>query len=204
MFWLVLAIAAWGVVHSWLASLRVKAAVRRRLGEGAARLYRLAYNVFSALTFIPILLLVRFLPDQLLYSVPSPWFFVMLAGQLLAVVCIVLALLQVDAFAFIGLRQPFQGEPTAQLVTNGFYRWVRHPLYLFGLLTLWLTPVMTRNLLVVYLALTAYLIIGAMFEERKLLREFGPAYAEYRAHTHMLIPLPRFPGKGAARSAKAR
>ncbi len=200
MFWLILAIAIWGAVHSWLASLGVKRAVRRGTGEHAARLYRLAYNVFSALTFIPILVLVRLLPDKLLYAVPSPWLFLMLAGQLLAVLCIILTLLEVDALSFVGLRQPFQGEAPSHLVTGGFYRWVRHPLYLFGLLILWLTPVMTRNLLVAYVALSVYLIIGAMFEERKLLREFGPAYAQYKARTPMLIPLLRWTGKRTPRA----
>lgn len=191
MIWLVLSIAIWGSVHSWLASLGVKDAVRRTFGDGAARLYRLGYNLFSVVSFVPILLLLRLLPDALLYTVPSPWVFLMLAGQLAAILCILVTLLQVDAPAFIGLRQLLGKEAPDRLVTAGFYRWVRHPLYLFGLLVLWLTPLMTLNLLVLYLSLTAYLIIGAVFEERKLLRVFGSAYAEYKARTPMIIPLPR-------------
>ncbi len=202
MLWLVLAIAAWGLVHSWLASLGVKEAVRGRFGVGAMRFYRLAYNVFSFVTFVPILLLVGLLPDRVLYVMPPPWRYVMLAGELLAVLCILLALLQVDAASFIGLRQVLQAEQPSQLVTNGFYRWVRHPLYLLGLLILWLTPAMTRNLLVAYVSLTAYLIIGAMFEERKLLREFGAAYAEYRARTPMLIPFLKLPARQPAVQGK--
>jgi protein-S-isoprenylcysteine O-methyltransferase Ste14 len=195
MLWLVLGIALWGAVHSWMASLGFKETVRRRLGEGAARSYRLVYNAFSVVTFGPILLLVKVLPDRPLYAVPAPWLFFMVAGQLAAIVCIIIAVLQVDAAAFIGLRQVIQGEEAPHLVTNGFYRWIRHPLYLFGLLILWLTPVMTRNLLVAYLALSAYLVLGALFEERKLLREYGAAYAEYRARTPMLIPLLKQAGK---------
>ncbi len=190
MLWLILAIALWGAVHSWLASLAIKDALRRRFGEGASRLYRLAYNIFSAVTFAPIVLLIGLTPDRVLYVVPFPWRDLMLAGELAALLCIVLALLQVDAASFIGLRQMIWGEQPSQLVTRGFYRWVRHPLYLFGLLILWLTPAMTLNLLVVDLVLTAYLIVGAMFEERKLLREFGSAYAEYRLRTPMFLPLP--------------
>lgn len=41
-----------------------------------------------------------------------------------------------------------------------------------------------------YQALTAIVIvIGLQFEERKLVREFGRAYEEYRARTPMLFPL---------------
>lgn len=41
---------------------------------------------------------------------------------------------------------------------------------------------------IVYTALTIYVWIGIGFEERKLLREFGQAYADYKFHMPMLIP----------------
>ena len=47
---------------------------------------------------------------------------------------------------------------------------------------------MTWNLLALIVGLTAYIFIGAHFEERKLLLEFGDAYAEYRRQTPMLVP----------------
>jgi protein-S-isoprenylcysteine O-methyltransferase Ste14 len=47
---------------------------------------------------------------------------------------------------------------------------------------------MSLNSFVVYSALTIYVLIGIIFEERKLLREFGETYASYRAVTPMLIP----------------
>jgi len=54
---------------------------------------------------------------------------------------------------------------------------------------------MTWNLLALIIGLTTYIIIGAYFEERKLLNEFGDAYAEYRQHTPMLIPGLRLPSR---------
>jgi protein-S-isoprenylcysteine O-methyltransferase Ste14 len=47
---------------------------------------------------------------------------------------------------------------------------------------------MTQNTMVVMIAATVYIIVGALYEERKLEREFGTAYAEYKATTPMLIP----------------
>jgi protein-S-isoprenylcysteine O-methyltransferase Ste14 len=73
-------------------------------------------------------------------------------------------------------------------MTGGLYHYVRHPLYTFSLLILWLSPTMTLNSFIVYLALTIYILIGIVFEERKLLREFGEEYANYRSITPMLIP----------------
>ncbi|NOY97856.1 MAG: isoprenylcysteine carboxylmethyltransferase family protein [Chloroflexi bacterium] len=190
MAWLILAVLGWGVVHSVLASLTTKDLLRRLLGEQTMRFYRLFYNLFAAATFLPILYLMRALPDRVLYAIPAPWLYLALAGQALAVMGEVAGVLQTDAWAFAGLRQIVSGaEAEAQeLTVKGLYRWMRHPLYAFGLLFIWLTPVMTVNMLVVYIALTVYIVAGAYFEERRLLREFGDAYAEYRTVTPMFIP----------------
>jgi len=47
---------------------------------------------------------------------------------------------------------------------------------------------MTLNRLVLWVILSLYILIGAYFEERKLLNDFGVEYAEYKAKTPMLIP----------------
>ena len=189
MIWLMLTIAAWGAVHSWLASLGVKDRIRRGLGEVAWRSYRLAYNAFSLVSFAPIALLVRTLPDHVLYSIHGPLMYVMLVAQGLALICLFVGVLQTDAATFIGVRQILAGEAADRLVVDGLYRWVRHPLYFFGLALLWLAPRMTLNQLVTSASLTVYLFVGAFFEERKLLREFGSTYAEYRSRTPMIIPI---------------
>ena len=182
-------IILWGIVHSWLASLEAKKLLVRVFGKNRMRVYRLAYNIFAILSFAPVLLLVRLIPDQNLYNVPSPWLFLMVAGQGLSALMLLVGFLQTDALSFIGLRQLVElDELTGTLVTNGLYRLIRHPLYLFGLLFIWLTPVMTRNLLIVFISLTVYIFIGAYFEERKLLSVFGQAYAEYKSRTPMMIP----------------
>jgi protein-S-isoprenylcysteine O-methyltransferase Ste14 len=83
-------------------------------------------------------------------------------------------------------------EKPGRLVTGGFYRAMRHPLYTFGLLALWLSPAVTINSFIVYVSLTLYILVGAYFEERKLLREFGRQYADYRSVTPMIVPRLRF------------
>ncbi len=80
-------------------------------------------------------------------------------------------------------------EPGTLIVT-GLYRWVRHPLYTAGLLLIWLTPVMTTSILALNLSLTLYIIVGSRLEERRLLAEFGQAYADYQAAVPGLIPRP--------------
>ncbi len=187
MFWLISTIALWGIVHSILASLGFKDFLRRRLGNGAMKFYRLFYNLFAVASITPVLYLMASLPDTVFYQVLPPWSYLMRAGQMLSVLLLFAAALQTDLLAFMGLRQLFE-EEHSHLVTYGFYRFVRHPLYTFGLLILWLSPSVTVNEFVVYATLTAYILVGVMFEERKLQREFGQKYAEYKSVTPMLIP----------------
>ncbi len=187
-FWLVLSVALWGIVHSWLASRQAKAWFQRVVGQPADRFYRFGYNVFSVLSFLPVLALMVLLPDAPLYIILAPWVVLTLLGQGLAALVLVVGVLQTDTLAFIGVKQLFGGEESSALVTRGLYRLVRHPLYTGGLLFIWLTPSMTANQLTVTVAATLYIIIGAYFEERKLLRLFGQEYADYQAVTPMLVP----------------
>jgi protein-S-isoprenylcysteine O-methyltransferase Ste14 len=113
----------------------------------------------------------------------------MIAGEFLAGVALVAGFLQSRPFEFLGITQ--QGSPVeepVQLTTNGLYHYIRHPLYSAGLALLWLLPWMTVNLLVINLALTVYIIIGATIEERKLKSEFGQAYGDYMTVTPMFVP----------------
>ena len=177
-----------------MASLGFKNLLQRTFGDGVMRFYRLLYNVFSALSFFPILYMMVVLPNRDLYQVSSPWNYLMLVGQGLSVLMLIIAVLQTDTLAFIGLRQIVTDDENGKLVTDGLYRFIRHPLYTFGLLILWLTPSMTINSLIVYISLTIYILVGAYFEERKLLRVFGQEYADYKSVTPMLIPSLKFSG----------
>jgi protein-S-isoprenylcysteine O-methyltransferase Ste14 len=188
MFWLIFTIALWGIIHSWLASLGFKNSLRRSLGDGFMRFYRLLYNVFAVISIAPVLYLMIALPDKTLYQVPPPWNVLMRAGQVISALLLFAAALQTDILSFAGLRQLVEEEKHGDLITGGLYHFVRHPLYTFSLLILWLSPSMSVNSFIVYAALTIYILIGIVFEERKLLREFGKLYADYRSATPMLIP----------------
>jgi len=185
---LFLSSALWGLVHSLLASLKVKEAIQQALNAPAMSWYRLAYNLFAVISFLPVMILASFMTDKPLYAIPVPWLYATLVIQLAAVIALAVGLLQTDVWSFIGLRQVMGGESRGSIVTDGLYRYVRHPLYAAGLVFIWFTPVMTWNRFVLYFSLTLYIIIGAYFEERKLLREFGRDYYEYKVRTPMLIP----------------
>lgn len=189
-FWLVFYIILWGIVHSMMASLQFKALLRRAFSLSVERVYRLIYNIFSVLTFLPVLAIVALTPDRILYSVPLPWSGLMVLGELLAITALVVGVMQTGAWDFIGVKQLTDPQPdrSPELVTRGLYRFIRHPLYSAGMVFIWLAPRMTVNLLALNSAVSIYLIIGALFEERKLQRQFGQAYVNYKAATPMFIP----------------
>ena len=161
----------------------------------AERGYRLGYNLFSILSFLPVLMLVVVLPDRMLYSIPFPWLVLTLAIQAAALLALLVGVRQTGVSRFLGFGQLLErrAEGQAPMIVDGLYRWVRHPLYTAGLVFIWLLPVMTLNILALNIGSSAYLVIGALFEERRLVREFGEAYITYRQQTPMLIPRP--PGK---------
>jgi methanethiol S-methyltransferase len=203
MFWLILSVLLWGFLHSVFASLKAKELTRRWLGETLARFYRLAYNLFASLSFIPVLVIAAVTSDRRLYVVPLPWSALMVIGQLLAMVALVVGFRPTDTLEFIGLRQllaPVTGKQVdgsaesrrGKLFRSGLYRYVRHPLYAAGLAFIWLMPLMTVNVLAINISLTVYVLVGAFFEERKLRHEFGQEYVDYAAVTPMLIPFTKW------------
>ena len=191
-FVLTLFFVSYAVVHSLLAGLPVKNWVRKTFGPATDRWYRLLYNIFATITLLPLFLLLALLPDHTLYVIPVPWRWVMVGGQLLALLGMGLAAIQTNPFHFIGISQLFAEKPAehSSFTVNGFYNWVRHPIYFFSLLFIWLTPLMTINLFVTYLLFTIYFYSGSIYEERRLVAEFGVAYQEYQQRVPRLIPIP--------------
>jgi len=182
----------YGVVHSWLASISVKNWMRQTFGSTADRWYRLAYNIFAVITLLPLLPMLILLPSRTLYVVPLPWRWLMVTGQLLAILAAAISLLQTGALHFMGLSQLVDEDQDRndKLNLGGFYAWVRHPLYTFSIVFLWLTPVMTTSTLTLFILFTLYFYVGSIYEERRLVAEFGAAYENYRRQVPRLMPLP--------------
>ena len=81
-------------------------------------------------------------------------------------------------------------EKTTRLITEGAYRYIRHPLYSSLLFLAWgiffKAPSGLGVLLV--LAATLFLFATARVEEEENLRYFGKQYREYMRRTKMFIP----------------
>ena len=81
-------------------------------------------------------------------------------------------------------------EKTTELVTEGAYRYIRHPLYSSLLFLTWGAFFKKPSLVSVCLAVIAtfFLTMTAKMEEAENVRFFGAAYQEYMKQTRMFIP----------------
>jgi protein-S-isoprenylcysteine O-methyltransferase Ste14 len=180
---------AYGALHSILASLAVKSLVRQVTGSLYDRLYRLFFVIFVSLILLPVLYLVVALPDEVLYRIPMPWAILTSALQMGSLGALAYALMQTGPFLFVGLRQAAEGaEPAPHFTQDGLYGIVRHPLYTFSMILIWLMPVMSWNLLAFNIGASGYMVVGMIFEERKLVLEFGEVYLNYRRRVPALVP----------------
>jgi len=156
----------------------------------AAKYYRVLYNMFALISLLPILYYHVTRPSQLI--VPATWkeafTFIGLALATYGIIFVRLAFKQFSLKKFLGLKPADSSEEV--LHTQGVLKAVRHPLYFGGLLMLvgyWFFSPTQVNLITVLL-LIAYLIVGAHFEEQRLVRQFGESYKKYQQQVPMLIP----------------
>lgn len=186
--------AAWSVLHSWIAALFTKRLARGVFGKEIDRYYRLIFVVTAVLTLNPILAMVAFLPARLFWVIPSSWRMLTLSIQLFTLVGILITVFQTDLMAFAGIKQlrnPMAEKENA-LVIKGPYRIVRHPMYLFSILLFWLTPFVTDLVLAFIPASTLYFLIGTVPEEQKLVEIYGEEYKRYQEEVPRIIPGVKF------------
>jgi len=98
---------------------------------------------------------------------------------------------------FVGLKQLSlsvgeiqRTESTPELVTDGLFSLVRHPLYFFAIVAGVLSPQMSLDRVMVGLVIFAYFVFAIPIEERKLVKIFGTSYEKYQTTTPMLFPSP--------------
>jgi len=179
-----LAWASFGLLHSVLAADSIK----NRLAFG--RYHRLVYNGFALAHLGIVWWLGRiWLAGAPPLGVPSTAALVGDGATLLGLGIIAVALTGYDRGRFLGTTQirSLGDEPDEDLKTGGLLRYVRHPLYSGLFLVLW-GHAQTEFSLATAVWGSVYLLIGAMYEERRLADRYGDAYVEYRRRVPAFIP----------------
>lgn len=204
----------WGAVIIWIALYALflafipfyKKSQRKPASVYLAFIIALAFEMFG----LPLSL--YFVTWAFGYTLPEGIFWGHTLGQYIGMwgqTIGILLMLTGAALVILGWRIIFKRywskeEGKGELVTEGIYRYIRHPQYTgfllvtFGLLCQWATiplVLMFPVLVVLYYRL-------ARREEREIEAEFGEAYREYKARTGMFFPRIRFTrGLSGARTA---
>ncbi len=178
----------YGLLHSVLAGLRVKAFFKKRLGKGFKH-YRLGYTLFA---FAGLAAIVLFQFTVHSKDVFSPTLFSKIVGAVITVSGFTLMLICIKKYfmSLSGLRSLLQEEVYTELIISGVHRYVRHPLYSGTFLAIWGLFVVfpTWSLLISNAVITIYTLIGIGLEEKKLVMDFGDQYKRYQQQVPKLIP----------------
>ena len=89
-----------------------------------------------------------------------------------------------------GVRWLYKEEVPIKLEITGLHQYVRHPLYLgtFAFIWGWFLNSAFISYFIACVIITVYTMVGLIFEEQKLIQEFGDDYLKYRKNVPMIIP----------------
>jgi len=188
-----------GYVHSLLAYEKVKLQFKKKFGELIA-FYRILYNIFSVISLYIIYELSP-KPHIIIYDLQNPFDLIILIPQFLSLAGVLWVFRYICAREFLGLDQIkrfFEKRYTTELDEEftlrieGPYRFSRHPVYFFSITFLLFRPVMDLFYLTFFVCTVIYFYIGSYYEERKLVRQFGEVYANYRKEVPRIFPFKFF------------
>jgi protein-S-isoprenylcysteine O-methyltransferase Ste14 len=197
---IILACAAFAVVHSLTVSEGYERLARRAMGNRAFDVYhRLLFTGYTGIAFVLVVLYLKSVPDAPLFLLEG-WPRVLCRAVQVGGAAFLLWT-PWDLKEFVGLRQwqrrndpaPAPGR-NDRLFTGKAYGVVRHPLYLGISAILAANPGQTRNTAVTTAMVILYFYVGTFFEERRLLRQFGDEYRDYRRRVPRFLPIRWAPG----------
>ena len=196
---IVILFAIFGYTHSLLASLKIKIWFRKTLGDLIA-FYRLFYNLVGLLSVYLIYELSP-KPHIIIYDLPNPYDLIILIPQLLSLTGVFWAFQYICFKEFLGLdqikrfiekRYTTELDEEFTLRIEGPYRYSRHPVYFFSITFLLFRPVMDLFYLTFFICIVAYFYIGSYYEEKKLVRQFGEIYENYKKEVPAIFPFKIF------------
>jgi protein-S-isoprenylcysteine O-methyltransferase Ste14 len=154
---------------------------------------RSTYVLFSSLALVLLFWQWRPIPT-LVWQIDHPQIAMAVIGLSFAGWLIVLtSTFLINHFELFGLYQVANNlaghpMPVPRFRTPLYYKFVRHPIYLGFIIAFWAAPTMSVGHLLFAAVTTAYIIVGALLEERDLVDLFGDEYRRYKERVSMLVP----------------
>ncbi|MGD8267407.1 MAG: isoprenylcysteine carboxylmethyltransferase family protein [Desulfobacterales bacterium] len=185
--------SAYCAVHSLTISPPFLRWVKRRFPNGH-RYHRLAFNLFSVLTLIPVAVYTLSLNTAPLFEWHGHLRWLQAAFIVTGITLIIAGASNYDFKEFSGLSQISNADACrsigkdCELNTAGILGLVRHPWYTAVVCLLWARSLDTAAI-IVNTVLTVYVVIGTHLEERKLIAAFGQTYRDYQKEVSMFLPI---------------
>lgn len=183
----ILASSLFGLQHSGLSALRVKEKLIDKWGkEGYARIF----STTSMLTLLIAFLSMNFW--DWIYFITQPALIqplLLILGILLGLGGVILTMMASRVIS-VSTVADMRTDRKAELITDGIYSRIRHPLYLATVLVFSaLALIYPFPVVIVFsLSMISYTMIGAYFEERKLVKHYGDEYIEYKKTAGFILP----------------
>jgi protein-S-isoprenylcysteine O-methyltransferase Ste14 len=154
---------------------------------------RSTYVLFASLALILLFWQWRPLPN-VVWHIENPQIAAAVTGlSFIGWLLVLTSTFLINHFELFGLHQVAnnltgQPMPAPRFRTPLYYKFVRHPIYLGFIIAFWATATMTVGHLLFAAVTTAYIVVGALLEERDLADLFGDEYRCYRGRVSMLVP----------------
>lgn len=192
-----------GYSHSIFASNKIKEILTRKYGDKIA-FYRIFYNIVSIITFGFVYYnLPR--PQFVIYDLQFPFDIIILSVQIFGLFGMFWAGSFIDVKEFLGISQIRRYlnntyslsdlDEKKELVIKGAYKYSRHPIYFFSIIFIGARPSMNVFSFTIFVLAVLYFVIGAYYEEKKLVGFFGNGYSEYKKNIPMIVPYKIFNNK---------
>jgi len=87
-------------------------------------------------------------------------------------------------------KELYQFEKTSELIDDGIFKYIRHPLYSSLIFLTWgvFLKNTTNLLLLVTIVSSILLFLTALFDEKECIKYFGDQYSQYMKRTKRFIP----------------
>ena len=185
--YIVLASTLFGLQHSGMSTLRVKRKLIERWGKDG---YARAFSISSVTTLFIAFVSMNFW--DWIYFITEPSLvhpMLLILGLTSGLTGVALALVASRVIS-VSTVADMRTDREAELVTNGIYARVRHPLYLATVLVFSAMALIYPfpSVIVFSLCMVLYTMIGAYFEEQKLVHHYGERYLEYKKTAGFILP----------------
>ena len=182
-----LGVTLFGIQHSGFSSLRVKNKVIDKWGK---RGYANLFKSTSIITFGMAFLSMNYW--NWLYFILAPQLIdipLLLFGGIFLIVGLYVTL-KASSVISVSTVADMRTDRTPELITDGIYSRIRHPLYLATILMFVALSLIYFDPRVIVFAtgMSLYTLFGALFEEKKLISHYGDEYRGYKEKAGFILP----------------